>query len=48
MRDAMKQAGKSVEMVTLKREDYWLSRPETRQQMLDATVVFLKANNPPD
>jgi dienelactone hydrolase len=48
MRDAMKRGGKSVDLVTLKREDHWLSRPETRQQMLEATVAFLKANNPPD
>jgi acetyl esterase/lipase len=48
MADALKHAGKSVEFVTLKREDHWLSRSDTRYQMLQATVAFLKANNPPD
>jgi dipeptidyl aminopeptidase/acylaminoacyl peptidase len=45
---ALKKAGKSAELVTLKREDHWLSRSETRLQMLQATVDFLKANNPAD
>jgi acetyl esterase/lipase len=48
MVDALKHAGKSVEFVTLKREDHRLSRSATRLQMLQATVAFLKANNPPD
>jgi dipeptidyl aminopeptidase/acylaminoacyl peptidase len=48
MADALRHAGKSVEFVTLKREDHWLSRSATRFQMLQATVAFLKANNPPD
>lgn len=48
MADALKHAGKSVELVTLKHEDHWLSRSATRFQMLQATVAFLKANNPPD
>jgi acetyl esterase/lipase len=47
MADALKHAGKSVEFVTLKHEDHWLSRSATRLQMLQATVAFLKANNPP-
>ncbi len=46
MADALKHAGKSVELVTLKREDHWLSRSATRLQMLEATVAFLKTNNP--
>jgi len=45
---ALKKAGKSAELVTLKHEDHWLSRSETRLQMLQATVDFLKANNPAD
>ncbi|SRR5579859_2863 len=45
---ALKRAGKSVEMVTMKHEDHWLSHGDTRLQMLQATVAFLKANNPPD
>jgi dipeptidyl aminopeptidase/acylaminoacyl peptidase len=48
MLSALKGAGKSVEMVTLKHEDHWLSRGETRLQMLQASVAFLRANNPPD
>jgi len=45
---ALKRAGKSVEMITMKHEDHWLSHSETRLQMLQATVAFLKANNPPN
>jgi acetyl esterase/lipase len=48
MASALKQAGKSVQFVTLGEEDHWLSRSETRLQMLKACVAFLKANNPPD
>jgi dipeptidyl aminopeptidase/acylaminoacyl peptidase len=48
MVSALKRAGKSVEFVTLKNEDHWLSRSATRLQMLEATVAFLRANNPPD
>jgi dipeptidyl aminopeptidase/acylaminoacyl peptidase len=47
MLSALKRAGKSVTLVTMKHEDHWLSRGETRLQMLQATVDFLKANNPP-
>ena len=47
MADALKHAGKRVELVTLKREDHWLSRTVTRQQMLAAVVAFLEANDPP-
>jgi dipeptidyl aminopeptidase/acylaminoacyl peptidase len=45
---ALKRAGKSVELLTMKHEDHWLSRSETRLQMLQASVAFLKANNPPN
>jgi len=48
MADALEAAGKSVELVTLEDEDHWLSRNATRQQMLQATVAFLKKHNPPD
>jgi dipeptidyl aminopeptidase/acylaminoacyl peptidase len=48
MYDAMKHAKKDVEMVTLKNEDHWLSRSETRLEMLQASVAFLRAHNPPD
>jgi dipeptidyl aminopeptidase/acylaminoacyl peptidase len=47
MASAMKRAGKVVEMVTLKQEDHWLSRGATRLQMLQATLDFLRRNNPP-
>lgn len=46
MADALKHAGGSVQLVKLKDEDHWLSRSGTRQQMLDASVAFLKINNP--
>ena len=45
---AMKRANKSVELVTMKKEDHRLSRSETRLQMLQSSMAFLKANNPPD
>ena len=48
MADALRRAGKSVEFVTLKSEDHWLSRGETRLQMLSAAVAFVEKNNPPD
>ncbi|MCJ2182292.1 alpha/beta fold hydrolase [Novosphingobium sp. 1949] len=46
MADALKDAGKPYEMVVLKQEDHWLSRSETRQQMLEAAVAFVEKNNP--
>lgn len=48
MARALQHAGKSVEFVSLKDEDHWLSRSATRLQMLEATVAFLKTSNPPD
>jgi dipeptidyl aminopeptidase/acylaminoacyl peptidase len=48
MLSAMKKADKNVELVVLKKEDHWLSRSQTRLQMLQSTVAFLKAHNPPD
>ncbi len=45
---AMKKAGKQVELVPLKKEDHWLSRGETRLLMLQTSMAFLKANNPPN
>ena len=47
MADALRKAGKQVEFVQLDGEDHWLSRSATRLQMLQATVKFLEANNPP-
>jgi dipeptidyl aminopeptidase/acylaminoacyl peptidase len=48
MLDALRHAGKQVELVPLKHEDHWLSSSETRRQMLEASVAFLRAHNPPD
>ena len=48
MDDALRAAGKPVTFIKLSGEDHWLSRSETRLQMLTATVQFLEANNPPN
>jgi len=48
MADALRRAGKRVEFVTLKHEDHWLSHGATRLQMLEATMAFLEANDPPN
>ena len=47
MARALVHAGKSVALVTLKNEDHWLSHGATRLQMLEATMDFLRTNNPP-
>ena len=47
MAEALQRAGKPVEFVTLKAEDHWLSKSETRLQMLQASVDFVTRNNPP-
>jgi len=47
MAAALKKAGKPVELVVLKGEDHWLSRSQTRLQMLTRSVAFLEACNPP-
>ena len=47
MADALRKAGKPVELVVEKGEDHWLSRGETRLAMLQATMAFLEKNNPP-
>lgn len=46
MADALRDAGKPVEFVTLREEDHWLSRTATRQQMLEAAVGFVAKHNP--
>lgn len=46
MQDALHDAGKPVEFVTLREEDHWLSRSSTRQQMLEAAVAFVQKYNP--
>lgn len=48
MYDALRAHHKDVQLVTLVKEDHWLSRSETRMQMLEATVAFLRAHDPPD
>jgi dipeptidyl aminopeptidase/acylaminoacyl peptidase len=45
---ALQKAGKDVQFVELQREDHWLSRGETRLQMLHAVADFLRKRNPPD
>lgn len=48
MAAALKHAHKPYELLTLKSEDHFLSREETRVAMLKAAVDFVKRNNPPD
>ena len=48
MLKALQKANKPVELVTMKKEDHWLSRSETRLLMLQSSIAFLKKNNPPD
>jgi acetyl esterase/lipase len=48
MADALKDAGKPVELVELREEDHWLSRGATRRQMLEAAVGFVARHNPAD
>ncbi len=47
MADALKEAGKPHELVTLVGEDHWLSKSVTRQRMLEAVVSFVEKHNPP-
>jgi dipeptidyl aminopeptidase/acylaminoacyl peptidase len=46
MAKALKRTKKSVELVKLKKEDHWLSRSETRMQMLESVMNFLNTYNP--
>lgn len=48
MYEALHRLKKEVEFVTLQHEDHWLSRSDTRMQMLETSVAFLRAHNPPD
>ena len=48
MAEALRTAGKPVDLIELPGEDHWLSTGETRLQMLQATVAFLDKNNPPN
>lgn len=47
MADALDRAGKPYELVVEKGEDHWLSRGETRLDMLKAAMAFLEKHNPP-
>ncbi len=47
MAEALKRAGKSVQLISLPHEDHWLSHSATREQMLQAVVHFLERNDPP-
>lgn len=47
MAAALRDAGKPYELIALEGEDHYLSRGETRQQMLAETLRFLEAHNPP-
>ena len=48
MADALKDAGKPYKMVELAEEDHWLSRAESRKQMLREAMQFVQEHNPPD
>jgi dipeptidyl aminopeptidase/acylaminoacyl peptidase len=48
MDDAMRRAGKPVELVTLPGEDHWLTGGKTRLAMLKAAVAFIERYNPPN
>lgn len=47
MEEAMRRAGKDVELVVLEGEDHHLTFPATRLQMLQETIEFLEEHNPP-
>jgi dipeptidyl aminopeptidase/acylaminoacyl peptidase len=48
MAEALQRAGKPVELVVQKGEDHWLSRGDTRLEMLTATMAFVEKHNPPN
>ncbi|MGP8035064.1 MAG: alpha/beta fold hydrolase [Steroidobacteraceae bacterium] len=48
MYDALQRDKKNVQLIALNGEDHWLSRSATRLQMLQSSVAFLRANNPPE
>jgi len=47
MADALRRAGKPVELIVQDGADHWLSLGATRLQMLEATMAFVEKNNPP-
>ncbi|MES2497281.1 MAG: S9 family peptidase [Pseudomonadota bacterium] len=48
MASALGRAGKQYELIKLVGEDHWLSRSETRLNMLSAAVAFVEKHNPPN
>ena len=48
MADALRQAGKPVEVLQLTDEDHWLFKPSTRTAMLEASLAFVEKYNPSD
>jgi dipeptidyl aminopeptidase/acylaminoacyl peptidase len=44
----LKRAGNQAELITLYKEDHYLSSSATRLQMLRTSVEFLEKYNPPD
>lgn len=46
MAAALRAAGKRVELVVQKGGDHWLSRGDTRLQMLEAAMAFVEKHNP--
>jgi dipeptidyl aminopeptidase/acylaminoacyl peptidase len=47
MRNALANAGRSVQLVDLRAEDHWLSSEPTRIQTMQAAVAFIEQHNPP-
>ena len=47
MADALRRAGKPVEMIVQESADHWLSLGATRLAMLQATMAFVEKHNPP-
>ena len=48
MADALSLAGRPHELVVLRDEDHWLSKSETRKQMLEEAMRFVQKYNPAD
>ena len=48
MAEALRRAGKPVELVVQNNADHWLSLGATRLQMLQATMAFVEKHNPPN
>ena len=46
MKGQLDSAGKTAELITLDKEDHWLSRSATRTQMLTSAVAFVEKYNP--